>query len=203
MKPKPLKLLLLKGFFCLVIGLLLWVMLQPSYSTVIASVSERLYSRVQSGDKEKTLIRIQGNMIAYIPRGLVSSGKENIPVGMKDVRSLTYNSVILFALVFFSPGLGIAKRGWVLLAGLSLLFLTQVITVLIQVKFAYVFQLGGYGGIHYGAWTRNITGFLKQFFELVGRFSFPFAIWMLFTYRETIEYLTGTEEAKTHRKRKG
>ncbi len=91
MKPKPLKLLLLKGFFCLFIGLMLWIVLQPSYSKVIAPVSEKLYSWVQSGDKEKTSIRIQGNTITYIPMGLISSGKKNIPVGMKDVRSITYN----------------------------------------------------------------------------------------------------------------
>ncbi len=202
MKPKSLNLLVLKGFFCLVMGLLFWVVLQPSYSKLIASVSEKMYPWVQGGDKENTLIRIKGNMIAYIPRGLISSGKENIPVGMKDVRGITYNSVILFALIFFSPGLGVGKKIWVFMAGLSLLFLTQVITVLVQVKFAFIFQLGEYSGIHYGAWTRNITGFLKQFFELVGRFSFPFAIWMFFTYRETIEYLTGREEIIPQGKRK-
>jgi hypothetical protein len=202
MKPKPLKLLLLKGFFFLIIGLILWIYLQPSYSKLLASVSQELHSWFLVDGKEKTWIRVQGNMILYIPQGLISREKENIPVGMKDVRSIHYNSVILFALILFSPGLGIRKRGWVLIAGMVLLFLTQVITVLIQAKFSYVFQLGEYGGIRYGAWDRNVSAFLKQFFELIGRFSFPFAIWMLFTYRETIGYLTGTEEVKPRKRRK-
>jgi uncharacterized membrane protein YecN with MAPEG domain len=202
MKPKSLKLLLLRGLFFLIIGLMLWIYLQPSYSKLLASVSQKLHSWFLVDGKEKTWIRVQGNMILYIPQGLISSEKKNIPVGMKDVRSIHYNSVILFALILFSPGLGIRKRTWVLVAGMVLLFLTQVITVLVQAKFSYVFQLGEYGGIHYGAWERNVSAFLKQFFELIGRFSFPFAIWMLFTYRETVEYLTGTEEVKPHKRRK-
>jgi hypothetical protein len=38
---------------------------------------------------------------------------------------------------------------------------------------------------------------------LTGRFAFPFVIWMLFNYKETIEYLTeaGSKE-KPHKKRK-
>ena len=141
-------------------------------------------------------------MILYIPQGLISTERKNIPVGRRDVRSIHYNSVILFALILFSPGLGIRKRAWVFMVGLVLLLLTQVITVLVQAKFLYVFQLGESVGIHYGAWERNVSAFLKQFFELIGRFSFPFAIWMLFTYRETIGYLSGTEETKPHKRRK-
>ncbi len=202
MKPKPLKLLLLKGFFFLIIGLMLWIYLQPSYSKLLASVSQELYSWFQGEGKKKTSIRLQGNMILYIPEGLISDEKKSIPVGRRDARSIHYNSVILFALILFSPGLRIGKKSWVLTGGLGLLFLTHVITVLVQAKFLYIFQLADPGGIRYGAWERNIWGFLKQFFELIGRFSFPFAIWMLFTYRETIEYLTGPEEVKPRKRRK-
>jgi len=90
----------------------------------------------------------------------------------------------------------------VLVAGFALLFLTHVLNILVQVKFFYAIQLGGYSPVPYGPWERNIYAFLKQFFELVGRFAFPFAIWMLFTYRETIGYLTGTESEKHPRKKR-
>ncbi len=123
--------------------------------------------------------------------------------GRREVRDLHYNSVLFFALVLFLPGLGLGKRLWVLGAGLLLLFLTQVLTVLVQVKFFYALQLGEYSRIHYGPWEKNIYAFLKQFFELIGRFAFPFAIWILFTYREVIGYLTGAgSEEKPRRKKK-
>jgi hypothetical protein len=78
----------------------------------------------------------------------------------------------------------------------------QVLTALVQAKFIYVFQLGEYNRAHYGAWDQNVCAFLKQFFELMGRFSFPFAIWRLFTYRETVEYLAGTKpERRPHKRR--
>jgi hypothetical protein len=202
MKTEPLKFLLLKGLLFLVVGLILWIYLQPSYSKLLVSVSQELVSWFQGESKEKTSIRLQGNMIFYIPLGLISSEKKSVFALGRDVRDIHYNSVILFALILFSPGLGFGKRGWVLMAGLALLFLTQVLTVLIQAKFIYVFQLGEYSRTHYVGWDRNIYAFLKQFFELIGRFSFPFAIWMLFTYRETTEYLAGTIEAKPHRRRK-
>jgi len=124
-------------------------------------------------------------------------------VGMREVRDLHYNSVIFFALILFSPGIRPGKRVWVLVIGLLVLFFTQVLTVLVQVKFFYALQLGEYGRIHYGPWERNTYAFLKQFFELIGRFAFPFATWMLFTYKETIGYLTETlSEEKPHKKRK-
>jgi hypothetical protein len=202
MKEKPLKLLLLKGLLFLIVGLMLWIYFQPSYSKLLVSVSQELVSWLQGEGKEKTSIRLQGNMILYIPLGLISGEKDSILAGGRDVRDIHYNSVILFALILFSPGLGFGKRGWVLMAGLPLLFLTQVLTVLVQAKFIYAFQLGEYSRVHYGAWDRNIYAFLKQFFELIGRFSFPFAIWMLFTYKETIGYLAGAKEAQPHKRRK-
>ena len=200
MSPRPLRGLLLKGFLFLILGGILWVYIQPSYSRILVSVSQKLISWTEKD--ENTSIRLQGNNIVYVPMGLVSKGQKTVQ-GMREVRDLHYNSVIFFALILFSPGLGLGKRIGVLVAGLLLLFLTQVLTVLVQVKFFYALQLGEYSRIHYGPWGRNTYAFLKQFFELIGRFAFPFAIWMLFTYKETIGYLTETRsEEKPQKKRK-
>ena len=201
MSPRPLRWLLLKGFLFLILGLLLWVLVQPSYSRLLVSVSQRVLSGIEKG--EKTSVRLQGNSIVYVPLGLGTDEQKPIPAGKREVRDLHYNSVIFFALVLVTPGLRFGKKIGVLLVGLALLFLTQVITVLVQVKFFYALQLGEYSRLHYGPWAQNTYAFLKQFFELIGRFAFPFAIWMIFTYEETVGYLTGTpSEEKPRRKRK-
>jgi hypothetical protein len=197
MRLKPLRNLLLKGFLFLILGGILWAYLQPSYSQILVSASQKLLSWTER--EEKTSIRLQGNNIVYVPMGLPRGQRVQ---GMREVRDLHYNSVIFFALILFSPGLGLRKRTAALVAGLLLLFLTQVITVLVQVKLFYALQLGEYSRIHYGPWERNIYAFLKQFFELIGRFAFPFAIWMLFTYKETIGYLTATGPQEEPRKNK-
>ena len=202
MKPESLKSLLLKGLIFLLVGSALWVFFRPFYSKLLISVSQEMLSWIQGEGKEKTSLRLEGDMIVYIPVGLLSGDKKSVLAGKRDVRDIHYNSVILFALILFSPGLGLRKRAWVLLAGLALLFLTQVLTVLVQSKFMYAFQLGEYSRAHYGAWDRNIYVFLKQFFELIGRFSFPFAIWILFTYRETVGYLAGREETRPTKNKK-
>ena len=199
MSPRSLKGPLLKGVLFLILGSILWVYLQSSYSKLVVSVSQRLVSWTETD--EKTSVRLQGNNIVYIPMGLLSKEGKTVQ-GKREVRDLHYNSVILFALILFSPGLGLGKRTGVLVAGLLILFFTQVLTVLVQVKFFYAYQLGEYSRIHYGPWERNIYAFLKQFFELVGRFAFPFAIWMLFTYKETLAYLTGTGSHEKLRKKK-
>ncbi len=199
MVPKLPKGLLLRGSFFLILGLALWVFVQPSYSRILVSVSQRLVSRTEKD--EKTSIRLEGNNIVYIPMGLAAGGQKPVQA-MREVRDLHYNSVIFFALALFLPGLGLGKRAWVLSAGLLLLFFTQVLTVLVQVKFVYALQLGEYSRAHYGPWERNIYAFLKQFFELIGRFAFPFAIWMLFVYKEAIAYLTGTPSDRRPRKKK-
>jgi len=203
MKPESLKSLLLKGLVFLLIGSALWIFFRPFYSKLLVSVSQEMLSLIQGEGKEKTSLKLERDMIVYIPVGLISGEKKSTLAGKRDVRDIHYNSVILFVLILFSPGLGLRKRGWALLTGLVLLFFTQVLTVLIQAKFMYVFQLGEYSKAHYGAWDRNIYAFLKQFFELIGRFSFPIAIWMLFTYRETTEYLAGAKEAEPHKSGKG
>ena len=201
MSPKPPKWLLLKGLLFLIFGLALWILVQPSYSRLLVSVSQMFLSATERN--EKTSIRLQENMIVYVPVGLLTNEQKSVPAGKREIRDLHYNSVILFALILFSPGLAFGKRMWVLVAGLLLLFFTQVLTVLVQIKFLYALQLGEYSRIHYGPWERNMAAFLKQFFELIGRFAFPFAIWMLFTYKETIGYLTETaSEKKPLKKRK-
>jgi hypothetical protein len=194
MRPKPLKGLVLKGFLFLALGLVLWVIVQPAYSRLLVRVSQAALS--WTGEREKTSIRLENSMILYVPVGLAEKGGKAVPAGKREVRDLHYNSVILFALVLFSPGLRARKRMGILAAGLLVLFATQVATVLVQVKFFYAYQLGEYSRMAYGPWERNVYAFLKQFFELVGRFAFPFAIWMFFTYRETIAYLTGSESEK-------
>ena len=200
MSPKIPKRLLLKGFLFLLTGLALWVLVQSSYSRLLVSVSQMFLPAVEKS--EETSIRLQENMIVYVPVGLATKEQKSVPAGKREIRDLHYNSVILFALILFSPGLAPGKRAWVLVTGLLLLFFTQVLTVLVQIKFFYALQLGEYSRIHYGPWERNLYAFLKQFFELIGRFAFPFAIWMLFTYQETIGYLTGTESEKKPRKKR-
>jgi uncharacterized membrane protein len=200
MGQRPLKGLLLRGVFFLILGLALWVYVQPSYSRILVNVSQKLLFWTEKD--ENTSIKLQDNNIVYIPMGLVSKGQKTVQ-GMREVREIHCNSVIFFALALFSPGLGLGKRMWVLAAGLLLLFFTQVLTVFVQVKFFYALQLGEYSRIHYGPWERNIYAFLKQFSELIGRYAFPFAIWMLLTYKETLEYLTGPRsEGKSPKKKK-
>jgi hypothetical protein len=200
MSPKPFKGLLLRGLLFLILGLILWIYLEPNYSRLLASVSQEVLSWVEG--KERTSIRIQDEMIIYVPLQWEDPGKKGIPAGKRDVRDLHYNSVILFALILFTPGLSFVKRGWVLLIGLGLLFFTQVLTVLVQIKFFYAYQLGEYSRIHYGILEKNLYVFLKQFFELIGRFAFPFVIWLLFTYKETVDYLVEGRRESKHKKKK-
>jgi hypothetical protein len=115
MKLEPLKLLLLKGLLFLIVGLMLWIYLQASYSKLLVSVSQELVSWLQHEGKGKTSLSLQGDMILYIPLGLISGEKKSMLAGRKDVRNIHYNSVILFALILFSPGLGFGKRNWVLI----------------------------------------------------------------------------------------
>jgi len=200
MGQRPLKGLLLRGVFFLILGLALWVYVQPAYSRILVTVSQKLLFWTEKD--EKTSVRLQENHIVYVPMGLVSKGQKTVQ-GMREVREIHCNSVIFFALALFSPGLGLGKRMWVLAAGLLLLFFTQVLTVFVQVKFLYALQLGEYSRIHYGLWEKNIYAFLKQFSELIGRYAFPFAIWMLLTYKETLGYLTGPQsEGKSPKKKK-
>lgn len=153
------------------LGMVIWIYLQPSYSKLLVWASQKAISWVEN--KEKTSIILEGNKVIYTPLRLDLRDKKSGMVGKRDIREVHYNSVILFALILFSSRLSLEKRIWVLITGHTLLFLTQVFTILVQAKFFYAIQLGEYSQMHYGQFSRNLFTFLKQFFELIGRFSFP------------------------------
>jgi len=201
-KPRPVKWFFLRFFLSFLFGLFLWEIFQPSYSKLLISTSQWLLTPAKQG--EETSLRLKGDILFFIPLGPVSEGKKeaDFMVTGRYIRSTHYNSMIFLTLILFTPGVRPIKRALELLIGLLLLFMAQVFSILIGVKFYYASEFGQYSVINYGSWEKNIYGFLMQFFTL-GKFAFPFAIWMLFTYREIVWYLTGTKpEEKQRRRRK-
>jgi len=200
-KPRSVRWLFLRFFLSFTFSLLLWEIFQPSYSKLLVSVSQWFLFQAKQG--EETSLRLQEDIIFFIPLGPVSEGKKETDFMVKGryVRSIHYNSMIFLTLILFTPGVRPIKRALELLIGLLLLFMAQVFSILIGVKFYYASELGQYSMVNYGSWGKNIYGFLNQFFTL-GKFAFPFAIWMLFTYREIVWYLTGTKPEGKQRKRR-
>lgn len=201
MKPRPVKRPFLRFFLSFLFGFLLWEIFQPSYSKLLISASQWFLSQAKQG--EETSLRFEGDILFFIPLGPVSKGKKESDFMVTGIyiRSIQYNSMIFLSLILFTPGVRPIKRLLELLIGLLLLFMAQVLSILIGVKFYYASQFGQYSMAHYGSWERNIYGFFNQFFML-GKFAFPFALWMLFTYREIVGYLTGTKPGKKQRERR-
>jgi hypothetical protein len=200
-KPRPLKRLFLRFFLSFLFGLLLWEIFQVSYSKLLISTSQWFLSHAKKG--EETSLKLEGDILFFIPLGPVSKGKKEADFMVSGIyiRSIQYNSMIFLSLILFTPGLRPIKRFLTLLIGLLLLFMVQVLSIRIGVKFYYASQFGQYSLAHYGSWGKNIYGFLIQFFML-GKFAFPFAIWVLFTYREIVWYLTGTKPGKRQGERR-
>jgi hypothetical protein len=194
-KPRSAKRLFLRFFLFLILGLIFWGIFQASYSDLLVSTSQRILSWLEKS--ERTSLRIERGVIYIIPLGPGAGGKEKADFLKQGLfaMSLHYNSVILFTLFLLIPGIHPGRRVLSLIAGLLLLFLTQVSSLLIQVGYLYADQLGQYSVAHYEPWQRTICGFLKQFFT-IGKFSFPFAIWMGFMYKEIMADLSETRPKK-------
>jgi hypothetical protein len=201
LKPRPAKWLLFRFFLSFLFGLLLWEIFQPSYSKLLVSASQWFLSQAKQG--EETSLRLEGDIIFFIPLGPVSEGKKEADFMVKGryIRSIQYNSMIFLTLILFTPGVRPIKRALELLIGLLLLSMAQVFSILIGVKSFYASEFDQYSIVNYGSWEKYIYGFLNQFFTL-GKFAFPFAIWMLFTYREIVWHLTGTMPEGKQRKRR-
>ncbi len=82
MSPRSLKGPLLRGVLFLILGSILWVYFQSSYSRLLVSVSQILVSWTETD--EKTSVRLEGNNIVYVPMGLLSKEGKTIQ-GKREV----------------------------------------------------------------------------------------------------------------------
>ena len=100
-----------------------------------------------------------------------------------------FNAVVLLALYLSLPRPLSRRQLERLFMGSTLLVCTQVANLWLHVKWIYATGLGEWSLVHSSELWRNVVGFLRYFWDLPGRFSFPVVIWLAFNWDLVLEML--------------
>jgi hypothetical protein len=105
------------------------------------------------------------------------SGIPTIPL-----TEIHFNTIVLLALFGSLRGALSRQQLERTVMAWSLLVVAQTLNLVFHVKCLYAFSLGEWSQVHYSDVARNVFGFLRYFTDLPGRFSFPFLLWLAFSW---------------------
>jgi hypothetical protein len=162
---------LLAGFL---IGLAVFFLFATTYERVVAPTAEFFLRLGES----PAVTRIDA------PGGDFEIKRADIPPGAKHpgvpAADIHFNFVLLGALFALHP------RPWqgdrvvrFLIASFSL-YLMHVVFLIFGIESLYATRFGEWSAAHYSAFARNFWAAGFHFYQIVGRFAAPFAIWWLF-----------------------
>lgn len=148
----------------------LWSVLTPLYNSFVAEVSNSFVSLTEKASG--IALRPEGHFIWIEKPG---AGPRTAMQGI-DVNRVYFNLILLVALFLATPNLGFQRRLKLLLAGLTILFITHVISVVIIAKYAHISSLAKHYDIQ-----RRILGQARRFLITIGFQLFPILIWAMLT----------------------
>jgi len=166
----------------LVVALLLWLMLRGALDVVIPRATQMLirgfeYPRVTRLVPTDHLVRVQRADL-----------RTTSTIPTISLTSIHFNTIVLLALHLALPQPWRRRQLECLFMGWCILLATQTLNLFFHVKYLYASGLGPWSFHHYSAMQRNLYGFGQYFTDLPGRFSFPFLIWLGFSW-ETVTRL--------------
>ena len=176
--------------FAAVAALALWLVLRAPLDGAVTGLAQLLI-RAYEYPKVTRLVAVDHR--AEVRRADFRTGSAIPAIPLTEMHS---NTIVLLALFLALPRPWSPERLQRLLMGWSLLVLCQSLNLVFHVKFLYAAGLGEWSAQHYSVVARNLYGSLRYFFDLPGRFGFPFLIWIGFNWDLLTPLLDGREEPK-------
>jgi hypothetical protein len=168
----------------LLLAMLVWGLLRPALDTAV-SASAQVLIRAFEYPRVTRLVATEHR--AEVRRTDLTTSK--VPtVALTEVH---FNTIVLLALFLSLPGPLSRHRLERLFMGWCVLLLTQTLNLVFHVKCIYAFDLGQWSLQSYSELARNVYGFLRYFTDLPGRFSFPFLIWLGFSWDRLSGLISG------------
>jgi hypothetical protein len=180
-----------------VAALALWLLLRAPLDGAVTGMSQVLI-RAYEYPKVTRLVAVDHRVEVRRADFRTDSAIPAIP--LTEMHS---NTIVLLALFLALPRPWSRQQLQRLLMGWSLLLLSQSLNLVFHVKFLYAAGLGEWSAQHYSVVARNVYGYLRYFFDLPGRFGFPFLIWLGFNWDLLTPLLTGQRQLKRRSDRAG
>ena len=174
----------------LVAGLLLWgIVLRPVSDHTVAFLAQTL---IRAFEVPKVTRLVVDDHRAEIRRADFRSDSKIPTVALTEIH---FNTIVLLTLFFALPRPLSRRQLERLVMAFSALLLTQSLNLVFHVKTLYALGLGEWSQAHYGVVSQNVYGFLRYFFDLPGRFSFPFLLWLAFSWDTVLSLVLRHEPA--------
>jgi len=189
-EPDPYRSFLRRLPLALLAGLLLWwVVLRPASDHAVTFLAQTL---IRAFEVPKVTRLVVTDHRAEIRRADFRSDSKIPTVALTEIH---FNTIVLLALFFSLPRALSRRQLERLLMAFSALLLLQSLNLVFHVKTLYALGLGEWSRAHYGVVAQNVYGFLRYFFDLPGRFSFPFLLWLGFNWETVLALVLRREPA--------
>jgi len=179
----------------LVIAIAVWLALRPVLDSVVAGGAEVLL-RAFEVPRVTRLIPVDHRVEVRRADFRTDSALPTVPL-----TEIHFNTVVLLALFLALPRPWSRRQLERLFMGASVLYATQVLNLWLHVKWIYATGLGEWSLVHASDLWRNLIGFLRYFFDLPGRFSFPVVLWLAFNWDLVMGLVTARRGAPRKRRR--
>lgn len=149
-----------------------WLVLKPVYNPSLVWVTQGVARMLEY--PRATVITVEGSY-AIIGRNDLRSDSGRLKYSLTQVH---FNTVPFLALCFALGGI-LKRAGWRRLAGaIGILAGSHVLTLFLQVKAFFAFNLGPWSAVHYSNLERNLIGGARYFFDIPVTFALPLILWV-------------------------
>jgi len=150
----------------------LWLVFTPLYNSFVAEVSNSFVSLTERASG--IALRPEAHFIWIDESG---TGPEAAMQGI-DVNRVYFNLILLVVLFLATPNLGLQRRLKLLFAGVAILFITHVVSVVVIAKYTYLSSLSKHHDIQ-----GRILEQARRFLITMGFQLFPVLIWAMLTLK--------------------
>jgi|YNPBryunderm2012_1023409.scaffolds.fasta_scaffold06934_4 hypothetical protein len=149
-----------------------WVVVKPFYNPALVWITQGVARLTEY--PRATVITAEGSY-AIIGRSDLRAGSGRLKYSLTQVH---FNLVPFLALCFALGGV-FKGGGWRRLGGaLGVLAGSHVLTLFLQVKAFFAFNLGPWSAMHYSNFERNLIGGARYFFDIPVTFALPLVLWV-------------------------
>ncbi len=166
-----------------------WLVLRPVYNPALVWVTQGVARLVEY--PRATVITVDGSY-AIIGRSDLRADSGRLKSSLTQVH---FNIVPFLALCFAFRG-ALRGGGWRRLGGaMGVLVGSHVLTLFLQVKAFFAFNLGPWSAVNYSNFERNLIGGARYFFDIPVTFALPLILWVA-SYPDRVLALVGLVPAE-------
>jgi hypothetical protein len=108
-----------------------------------------------------------------------SDSPDDVDLDYRDLDLVTFNVVLLLALVWATPRVTGFSNFLPALAALAVLFASHILHFSLAIETIYATQLGEWRTAAYAPWQREVIASGRYFFDIALKYALPLALWGL------------------------